>query len=697
MNENSIRAIGVAVVVVFVGFAAWAQASPLVVTGSPGHDSSTSTGLKDFTVRVGLGREVNNRGEAVGKASKYLTGTSKGYRAVRWDGSGTAAVELGDLGTNVNGVTGTYAFAINNAGMAVGHASKYAVGSTTSSGLSAVRWDSSGTSATELGNLGTSSSGYMQAEAFAINDAGTAVGYSQIYGGNSGGSRAVRWNASGTVATELGNLGTDMGYTNAQAYAINNPGTAVGWANQYGFLGAVSRCAVRWSASGTTATKLGDLGADSSGATLAEACAINDAGTAIGYSEKYIGGIDKGPRAVRWSASGTASTELGTLGTNGGSASAYAYAINDSGDAVGYSKKYDGSGGDKGQRAVRWDAGSIAATELADIGTDSNGVSSAQAYAVNSTGAAVGTADKYVGGAKVGSHAVIWLPDASAIDLNDLGVVPLPVGGDWILTSANALSADGWVAGVGSFDPDGTGPLGSYLRGWVAQVGLGGMWTKAAGGTWGRGPNWSTGTPAMQVGNATFNLNSSYTIALDRNELTKAVAFSAGTVTFNFAGHTLATENGLSIAPGATLKGSGTIAGNVSNVGTLAPGDGVGTLNINGSLVNTSTLELEIAGRSLFDTVNVSDTLTLGGSVRVDLEGYVPAQGDVFSLMTFSTFVNGGYTFDFTQAVLPDGLRWDVSQFASSGCVGVVPEPGPLVLLGAALGLLTLARRRRRA
>ena len=175
---------------------------------------------------------------------------------------------------------------------------------------------------------------------------------------------------------------------------------------------------------------------------------------------------------------------------------------------------------------------------------------------------------KYVGGSSVGNRAVIWLPDASAIDLNDLGVAPVPAGGTWTLTTAKALSADGWVAGGGTFDPDGAGPLASYTRLWVAQVGLGGTWTNAAGGTWGRGPNWSTGTPAMQVGNATFDLNATYTVALDRDELDqdhrRQRRHRDDRLRRPHAGDRERPEH----RHGATLQGAGTIASDILNAGT---------------------------------------------------------------------------------------------------------------------------------
>jgi len=208
----------------------------------------------------------------------------------------------------------------------------------------------------------------------------------------------------------------------------------------------------------------------------------------------------------------------------------------------------------------------------------------AEAFAVNEAGTAVGYAYKYDVGVSQGSKAVIWLPDASAIDLNDLGIMPLPTGRSWTLTRASELSSDGWVAGIGTFTPT----VGSaYQRAWVTQVGLGGEWTDdftgSLNGTRGRGKQWSTGTPAMQVGNATFNVNAAYTVSLDRNELTNAVNINAGTVTINHNGFSLTATDGITIAHGAMLKGSGTIIGDVNVLGAIAPGNSPGTMPIIGN------------------------------------------------------------------------------------------------------------------
>lgn len=674
------------------------QAAPLNVAGSLGFDENTSTGYKTGEIAG-----VNNSGMAIGWQLKFVNGTSIGFSALRWNGSGIPGVELDNLGTDSTGYSRVFNNAINDSGDAVGYASKYA--GTTYKGDRGVLWLATGTAASELGDLGTGSNGvtdgYTASNANAINDVGLIVGYANKYvGGINKGPRAVRWNTTDTTANALDTLGTDpAGYGYSHAYAVNHTSTTVGFAHEYNDAGThLGISAVRWNGGGTAVTKLDNLGLDSNGYFEAFAFAINNAGTAAGYSKKYSDSTDLGPRAVRWAASGTTAEELAILGTDvHGASYSYSYAINDVGTVVGSAEKYDHAGVSQGQRAVRWDASGTAVTELANLGTDGSGVTSAIAYSLNGAGTTVGYTKKYVGGVYDSDRAVVWLPDASVIDLNDLGVVPVSGGGTWTLNSAKAISSDGWVAGKGTFDPDGAGPLSSYERLWVAQVGLGGKWTNTAGGTWGRGPNWSTGTPAMQVGNAVFDLDAHYAVGLDRNELTKSIAIKAGTVTIDFNGHTLSTENGLTIDAGATLKGSGLILSDIVNAGKIAPGTSPGTLDIDGNLTSTGHLEMEIAGISNYDKINVTGVFDAGGTIAIKLlDGYVPTRGDTFKLLSFGSMLDDGFSFDFSQAVLPAGLRWEVIHFTSNGSVNVVPEPGTLALLLSSLfaGLIFLKFRK---
>ena len=465
------------IVVLTVGLALALSAAPdasaaLVVYGSPTYTPGVG-GFQGGFVPFAPGRGVNDSGVAIGYAGKYdASGTYLGDRAVRWDVAGTAATELGNLGTDANGVTYASANAVNSAGAAVGNAYKYD-GSGTNLGFRAVRWDASGTAATELGNIGTSAIGVTDAYAYAVNSAGAAVGRADKYNGLGTylGDRAVRWNASGTAATELGNLGTSAGgFTFARAHAVNSAGVAVGYAIKYDVSGtSLHERAVRWDASGTVATELGNLGLDIGGRTTAVAYAVNSAGAAVGNAYKYDGsGTFLGIKAVRWDASSTAATELGTLSSDAtGFNFARADAVNSAGAAVGYAEKYNGSGTYLGRRAVRWDASGTAATELGNLGTNVGGVTNAYAAAVNSAGVAVGYAEKYNGsGTFLGPRAAAWLEDGFALELNML----IDPASGWTLQSATAISDTWFVSGVGVFDPDGPGGHAAYTRLFVMDI-----------------------------------------------------------------------------------------------------------------------------------------------------------------------------------------------------------------------------------
>jgi hypothetical protein len=450
---------------IVVGGSLALSARAAIIVGGPTYDATTQTGYQSasalsFPVGTESGGAV-----AVGGAIKYISGATSDWHVVRWDTSGAAAVELGNLGIDPNGTSGPYA--INSAGTAVGYSQKVLSG--TYVGDRAVRWDASGT-VTELGNLGISSyDGTATSGAVAINTAGTTVGSSEKYvSGNDMGSRAVRWDASGTAVTELGNLGTSSnGYTQSHANAINTAGTIVGDAYRWGPTASTGSRAVRWNAGGTAATELGNLGTDSSGFTTSSATAVNDAGTAVGSAIKYVAGVSKFQHAVRWDAGGIAATELGSLGTDSdGRAITTVTAINATGTSVGYGDKWV-SGINKGRRAIRWDATGTAATELRNLGTDSNGKTFGEAVAINAAGISVGAADDYdPSNIWLGTKAVAWGPDGAAIDLNTL----LPSNSGWNLTWASGITDTSWASGYGYFDPDGPGGQDAYGRLFLLDV-----------------------------------------------------------------------------------------------------------------------------------------------------------------------------------------------------------------------------------
>jgi len=151
-----------------------------------------------------------------------------------------------------------------------------------------------------------------------------------------------------------------------------------------------------------------------------------------------------------------------------------------------------------------------------------------------------------------------------------------------------------------------------------------------------------------------------------------------------------------------SIGGSGTIEGNVTNNGTIAPGASPGALEINGSYTQAATgsLLMEIAGTDaeLFDTLSATGPASLDGLLNVALlDGFVPSASDSFRILsassvsgTFDNVVGGKIAFSdgqFNVAYSPSGVT--LSNFAP------VPEPGAFALIG--LAMTTAIARRRRA
>lgn len=636
----------------------------LIVGGSPGYDSTTGDGYQAGVLRNSPGSPLNNHGVGVGVVDRRVGGALLGSPAVRFESTGAAGIVLGDLGLTANGSNFGIPFAINDAGVSVGYITKVEAG--LSKGNRAVRWSATG-AVMELENLGVSSAGSATGRAVAINATGTAAGRVDKYVAGSGvGNRAVKWDDAGNV-TELPGLGTNsLGVTQTDALAINDAGIIVGTADKYDGTTAKGSRAVRWDAAGNI-TELGTLGIGASGNTSATATDISETGIAVGQSLKIDAGVSVGNRAVLWNAGSTTAVELDNLGlhTNGTTLMA-ANDVNDSGTSVGFARKYD-AGVLLGERATRWDIdGNV--TELANLGTDVNGNTNARAAALNIAGTAVGYAETHSGGVFNGRAATIWLPDGSAVNMNTLPSQAAGDNGSWYFLQAEALTADGWVAGTGVFTPD-TGD--EYWRYFVTQVGFGGEWTDAhtgsLDGTWGRGPQWSTGTPAMAIGDAVFSADASYTVTLDRDETSDTVAIDAGTVSINFDNHTLTAINGLSVASGATLQGSGTIIGDIENNGTINPGNSPGSFVVEGNYLQlpTGKLVIEIGGTTPgvdFDQLFVTGDMTLDGMLVFEfINGYEPQPGDMFNFLHVDGVASGAW-----QNIEVNGLSPELSYLVAS-------------------------------
>ena len=155
---------------------------------------------------------------------------------------------------------------------------------------------------------------------------------------------------------------------------------------------------------------------------------------------------------------------------------------------------------------------------------------------------------------------------------------------------------------------------------------------------------------------------------------------------------------------GQTLKGNGTVDANdgttvdtVTVNGTLAPGNSIGTLIIDGNLVlaGTAVFEIDRSATPNADLADVLGDLAYGGTLNVFNIGDVLQWGDSFDLFDWDGARSGTFTAVNLPTLTTPGWSWQ-NNLLLDGTITVVPEPA--TTLGLALLLSgALLRRRRRA
>jgi fibronectin-binding autotransporter adhesin len=234
-----------------------------------------------------------------------------------------------------------------------------------------------------------------------------------------------------------------------------------------------------------------------------------------------------------------------------------------------------------------------------------------------------------------------------------------------------------------------------------------------------------TVTPTMQNG-AVSKTGDGIMAVSGANTYSGGTVVSQGTfLASNTTGS--ATGTGAVNITGGTLGGAGIItpdAGNVvtvSGTGVINPGavtgDVSGTLTINGDVVmdvsagGTPSIHMDMDGKAAgqFDRILGVGNMTLDGTITVAFAGgYTGSNlvvGNSFDLFDWSTVSAAGFNVG-SDLVLPDistfGLGWDKSHFLDAGSAGgvisvisAVPEPSRVMMLGVALGVGLMRRRRR--
>ena len=282
-------------------------------------------------------------------------------------------------------------------------------------------------------------------------------------------------------------------------------------------------------------------------------------------------------------------------------------------------------------------------------GISRNGAS-ASSLTITTATVALSGLNTYTGGTNVNGAVLI----ASSANLPANQNIILTNGGSLIFNQPVNGAFGGVTSGAGSVTKLGAGTLtylgantytgGTYVSGGILVASTATLpanqnitvasssvliFDQAADGTFGGsilggGTVSKKGTGALTLTNATSS----------------PVDLQAGSLLFNGG---IGSTN---VAAGAFLGGNGTIAGNLTNSGTVSPGNSPGTINVAGNYtqVATGTLVVELASGASFDQLVISGTATLAGSLQVNLTGSFDPVGKSFTFLTAAGGVSGTFT-----------------------------------------------------
>jgi autotransporter-associated beta strand protein len=295
-----------------------------------------------------------------------------------------------------------------------------------------------------------------------------------------------------------------------------------------------------------------------------------------------------------------------------------------------------------GGQALGTGAVSVAAGAILDVTSNAN---SAMANLVQGAGAlnkggsgvlTISSQNTFSGGATIAAGAVALtngqglgtgaaaIGSGASLSIGDIAVSNVISGAGSVVKTGSGL---GQLTGANTYSGGTSVSAGTLRVAGLSSLGTGGV-SVAAGATL----EMSNVTDAVFAnalsGAGTLRKSGAGALTFSSNFTVGSLAVDAGRVRLN-AGLT----GNASVGAGAILNGTGTISGTLTNNGLLAPGNSIGTLNVQGNYVHNagSVLEIEFDDAGGIDLLNVGGTATLnGGTLRFVSLGGAEGSGGTF-------------------------------------------------------------------
>ncbi|AXY00944.1 PEP-CTERM sorting domain-containing protein [Vibrio alfacsensis] len=345
----------------------------------------------------------NEAGQVVGISRRYSDQSSNGQSA--WQASGGVTARLGfydDDHTSGSGYQLSSGYWQNEAGQVLGRSTRF--NGNQSAGQTA--WQSTGGVSLRVGLTDvehTATDGTQYSNGNHQNEAGHVIGNSIRYVGQQSTGRSA-WQSIGGVTTRLGFI--DSQHTRSDGYRVSNAalqneqGQVVGSSNRFNGLQYAGSSA--WQSTNGVVQRLGFTDVQhtrSDGYQSSSVYGMNESGQVIGNSDRFNGSTGVGSSA--WLATGGVATRIGLMDvdhtSSSGLHSSYAYEINEAGQVAGVSQRYDGDM-NNGQSAWQYSDGAATRIGLTDgLHTRSDGLQLSSVLHQNEAGQVVGYSENYTG------------------------------------------------------------------------------------------------------------------------------------------------------------------------------------------------------------------------------------------------------------------------------------------------------------
>jgi hypothetical protein len=344
--------------------------------------------------------------------------------------------------------------------------------------------DDAHTSGNNAAAGGTKSSNVQE-----LNDAGFARGFSTRYNGaTASGQSAWVHGPSATTSKRVGLVDAEHTGNNdlqsSTALLMNDVGTTAGTSNRFvgatGARTAAGTSAWRQAFDASTATRVGffdsspgattvDYTRDNDSLQNSAVVAMNELGDVVGHSTRYRGSdtITAGQAAWINDADTGITTRVGlfdfdhTRGIASGDGDQFSTVqfVNDLGQAVGVSRRYNGNDAQAGQSGWFYD-GTTSIPLVFDQGGSDNRTFTSISF-LSDTGVVLGAYEKF--GTDAGNHAFLWDYNLAPADrFHDLGALVdggLTAAGWSRLTDALEMSPSGHILGIGTLISNGSMPF----------------------------------------------------------------------------------------------------------------------------------------------------------------------------------------------------------------------------------------------